>query len=77
MANHKALKLLAWDQTKKKLTVQFDKGKREVNLLPLFQKHPALKGIAILPKIEDGGLKVGPIKISGPTAYHMAMPVDD
>lgn len=73
---HEALELLGWDRDKKKLVVRFTKDRRELDLSPLFRNHFALRGIAVTPRIEDGGIRIGSVTISGPTAYHMGMPTD-
>ena len=72
---HAASKLLKWDSDRKVLLVRFTEEDREVNLAPLYKNHYALKESKVVPKIEDGGIRIGSVLISGPTAYHMGMPI--
>lgn len=72
---HAASKLLKWDNDRKVLLVRFTEEDREVDLAPLYKNHYALKKSKVVPEIEDGGIRIGPVLISGPTAYHMGMPI--
>lgn len=74
---HSASEILKWDFEKRSLIVRFNREHREIDLSALFKNHFELKRLAVIPapKLEKGGIKIGPVLISGPTAYHMGMPL--
>jgi hypothetical protein len=69
--DHTADKIIKFDRENKLLHVQFGNERRVINLTRLMNNHPVLRGLAIVPVLERGGVRLGAVQLSGPTLYHM------